>query len=441
MKVTISKESVVYQGSAFEDSSWGYVQFPRMYVCPDGMLALTIHDGDDAWEDMGVKTKWCISRDNGLTWERADNHVERVVGDYLPNGDLLQFPLRQGFVCKMCELKGDRVQTQMLPSDKIVKEEDGSWPYADFMYRDIWGMRNYIFDVDKLPDKLFKKEWHGLRIKNGETQAVEEIAKITHPNMSLWGMERWGGENFAMMPPCPYGRRIRADKEGNLWITSYTGPHLNPYNGGVDVNSAAVLYKSCDNGHSFELAGYIPYIPNTTKHPTAHLCDGFTETDMEIMDDGSIIVLLRATGVFRGGPEWNPMYYARSTDGGKTFSEPEEFDNKGVLPNLLKLDCGVTLAAYGRPGIFVRATQDPSGVEWEAPIEIMTEGDRSSLMNNPPERPNFHQWAGSWCNVDLNPIGPNQAIIAFSDFYYPDRSGKTHKKLKTILTRIITIEE
>ena len=170
------------------------------------------------------------------------------------------------------------------------------------------------------------------------------------------------------------------------------------------------------------------------------MCDGFSETALEFMDDGSMIVLLRATGVFLGGPEWNPMYFARSTDGGKTFSEPQEFDKCGVLPNLLKLDCGVTLAAYGRPGIYVRATSDPHGVDWEDPIEVMTGEDRSSLMNDPPKRPNFHQWAGSCCNVDLKPIGPNQAILAYSDFYYPDQSGKTNKKLKTILTRVITVE-
>ena len=98
------------------------------------------------------------------------------------------------------------------------------------------------------------------------------------------------------------------------------------------------------------------------------------------------------------------------------------------------------MAAYGRPGIYIRGTSDPSGVEWEEPIEIMTPEDRSSLMNNPPERPDFHQWAGSCCNVDLKPIDKNHAILAYSDFYYPDQSGRTDKKLKTILTRIITVE-
>ena len=439
MKISVSKESVVYQGSAYEDSYWGEIQFPEILSCADGTLAIKTHAADDNWSEFGKnKDVWCISKDKGMTWERTDRALTREVGYLLPSGDRLYFPLVTGLSCKTADLKPARIVTQRLPSDRIVKEEDGSWPYPAFMYRDIWGSANYIYDFATLPDDYAKQEWLGYRIKKGESQGTEETVKVIHPNLSVRGVIR--GEDFVMAPFSPYGRGFRTDKEGNIWLTSYSGAHLNPYNGGVDLYGASLLYKSQDNGHTFELAGYIPYIPNTTKHPTAYMCDGFSEAALEFMDDGSTIVLLRATSVFLGGPEWNPMYFARSTDGGKTFSEPIEFDKCGVLPSLVKLDCGVTLAAYGRPGIYVRATKDRAGIEWEEPIEIMTGEDRSHLMNDPPKRPNFHQWAGSCCNVDLKPIGPNQALLAYSDFYYPDQSGKTDKKVKTILTRIITVE-
>lgn len=45
-------------------------------------------------------------------------------------------------------------------------------------------------------------------------------------------------------------------------------------------------------------------------------------------------------------------------------------------------------------------------------------------MNNPPERPDFHQWCGSCCNVDLKPLDANRAILIY---YVPDASGKTDK--------------
>ena len=439
MKISISKESVVYQGPAYEDSFWGEVQFPEIMKCADGTLAIKTHVADDNWREFGKnKDVWCISRDNGESWERTDNSVVFQTGNLLPNGDRLYFPMVTGITCNRSELKEARIVTQRLPSDRITKQADGSWPHPVFMYRDIFLNENYIYDMETIPDEYSKKEWLAYRILKGKFDAVPEKVKIVHPHMSVRGVV--GKDSMVMAPFSPYGRGFRVDNEGNVWLTSYTGAHLNPYNGGVDVCSASVLYKSTDNGRTFELSGYIPYIPNTTKHPTAYMCDGFSETAIEFMDDGSMIVLLRATSVFLGGPEWNTMYFARSTDGGKTFSEPTEFDKCGVMPNLLKLPCGVTLAAYGRPGIYVRGCSDPHGIDWEDPIEVMTGDDRSGLMNNPPKRPNFHQWAGSCCNVDLQPIGPNKAILTYSDFYYPDQSGKTNKRLKTILTRVITVE-
>ena len=84
----------------------------------------------------------------------------------------------------------------------------------------------------------------------------------------------------------------------------------------------------------------------------------------------------------------------------------------------------------------MRASEDPSGLRWEAPVEVMTPNDRSGLMNRPPVRPNFHQWAGSCCNVHAAILGPNKIIIAYSDFYVPDEKGI---KRKTILTQVIEV--
>ena len=100
------------------------------------------------------------------------------------------------------------------------------------------------------------------------------------------------------------------------------------------------------------------------------------------------------------------------------------------------LKCGVTLAVYGRPGIYVRATEDPSGLKWDAPVELMTPEDRSPLMNRRPERPDFHQWAGSCCNMTAAVIGDNKIVIAYSDFYVPDEKGI---KRKTCLSQVIEV--
>lgn len=266
-------------------------------------------------------------------------------------------------------------------------------------------------------------------------KTAEETVPLDVSYMSMNAVIKPNG-NINALPPYPIGH-IKEAPDKSIWACTYIGAHLNPFNKAPDVHSAVTLYKSTDNAKTFKLQSYIPFPFDTLKYPTAYLGNGFSENDIEFMDDGSIIILIRTTDVFSGGPEWNDMYYARSVDGGKSFSEPVSM-GCGILPSLCKLKCGVTLAAYGRPGIYIRPTKD--GKTWDAPIEIMSPNNRSHLMNNPPERPNFHQWAGSCCNVDLKALDDNHAMIVYSDFYYPDKSGKTNKKLKTVLFRLITVE-
>jgi hypothetical protein len=296
---------------------------------------------------------------------------------------------------------------------------------------------NYVYRRDTLPDNEQDNNWVYYRIKNGASEAVEETAKVERPyaslSLSLDGETAIGLSNF---PLCG----IKVDPEGNVWGVHYVFGHLNPVNGGPSPHEAVELYKSTDNCKTFQLQAYIPFIPDSVEEPTAYLSPSFNESAIEFMDDGSIIILMRTTNAY-WGPEWNPLYFARSTDGGKTFSKPVKFSEFGVLPRLVKLKCGVTLAAYGRPGIFVRAIDSSNGLTWGEPIEIMTPNDRSGLMNNPPERPDFHEYVGSCCNVDLKAIGDNQALLVYSDFFYPDKTGRTDKKVKTILSRIITVEK
>ena len=76
---------------------------------------------------------------------------------------------------------------------------------------------------------------------------------------------------------------------------------------------------------------------------------------------------------------------------------------------------------------------------WDDGLEIMTDADRSGLANEPPAKPNFHQWAGSCCNCTMVATGENKAVLAFSDFYTLDADGIKKKAIETV--EIVTEKE
>ena len=95
------------------------------------------------------------------------------------------------------------------------------------------------------------------------------------------------------------------------------------------------------------------------------------------------------------------------------------FDTVGVLPQLLTLDCGVTLATYGRLGLFLRATGDASGVSWEQPIEL-------ELSEGPEFRSCYY--------THMIPLDKNTALLAYSDFHHPQPNGQGEGKAIMVRT-------
>ena len=439
MKIKIGEPTIIHQGPPSEECPWGVMQFPFVFKAKDGKIYVKMLALAEDWATIGTKSShiWFCSENEGESWTQVEEPIGSN-GTELPNGESIYFPTRDAIILDPKEIKYWPGFTGQLPSDKPVKEPDGSMPYPTYRFYDQGLQLNLVYDFDHLPDEYAKKEWLIERTDvNGNTKL--ETARLDIPTLSGVGVIQHGGK-FVMLRPAPWAKGPKIAPDGSVWITTYTFGHLNPYNKAPSPRSAILVYKSTDNAKSFQLHSYIQNNFDTNKRHNAWIGNGVNESDIAFMDDGSMIIIMRTVDVFGGGPEWSDLLIARSTDGGKTWSEPEVFDT-GILPSLVKLGCGVTLAAYGRPGIFVRGTTDPSGMKWEDPVEVMTPGDRSSLMNNPPERPDFHQWCGSCCNVDLKPLDDNRAILIYSDFYVPDASGKTDKKLKSMMCRIITVNK
>ena len=307
-------------------------------------------------------------------------------------------------------------------------------------YSDIFEQKFKVYYLDTLPDGMVEKRFFFYRLKAGETQASVEYSPVdwkyrtvvSFPPHHATREDKFDKNSIMISQAGLYGcRNVSVAPDGSLYVAHYCGNTADPFTGVYHGCTSTFIFRSTDEGKSWETIGYIPYQPDETKDELAHLKSGFDEPSIAFLPNGEMLCLMRTCDVFYGAPEWGPTYLSRSSDGGRTWSKPEYFKDRGALPCLLQLECGVTLAVITRPGIYVYASYD-GGKTWDDGLEIMTDQDRSGLANEPPARANFHQWAGSCCNTSILALDKNKAILAFSDFYIPDETGVKRKGIKTV---------
>ena len=74
----------------------------------------------------------------------------------------------------------------------------------------------------------------------------------------------------------------------------------------------------------------------------------------------------------------------------------------------------------------MRATQDPAGMAWEKPYELM---------------PSFYgkrePWGQSCYYTGMLPLDDDTAMLVYSDFYVPDKEGI---KRKSIMVRTVHVD-
>ena len=82
---------------------------------------------------------------------------------------------------------------------------------------------------------------------------------------------------------------------------------------------------------------------------------------MKRLPGGDLVCVMRTGGNL---PKWYPLYAARSSDEGRTWSKPEPFTDRGVWPNLCVATNGVIACTYGREGNWLVFSTD-NGKTWQ----------------------------------------------------------------------------
>jgi hypothetical protein len=362
---------------------WGPYQFPGLERLPDGAIQLSFHVEADSATAYGKPAARAVSADEARTWKLLPREA---AGDgtaaawqqpplRLPNGDTIwavqQRPLE--------------VASLKLPVEPIGRFSN----YTDVAY----------YRIADLPPEC-ADGWYLMRLPAGGVAPRKERATVRLPGELRCVTER--------VMPRPWLQTLFLAPDRSIWAVQYD---TRLADGGFKKHWWAMILRSTDGGRSFDLWSEIPYMPDAVADPKASARGGFTEPTICFMADGAAICLLRTTD--DKGP--GPLYLSRSTDQGKTWSRPAVFDDLGVWPQMLRLKNGVTLASYGRPGLYVRGTADPAGLTWGRRVTVVPPGKIST----------------DTCSYTaLLPMGDDRALLAYSEFNLPDAEGRPCKAMR-----------
>ncbi|MBQ8611979.1 MAG: exo-alpha-sialidase [Oscillospiraceae bacterium] len=393
----ISEPAVVGQG---ESDIWGHYQFPHLTRTTGGNILYEWAMHYDDYRYHGT-TSYAVSEDGGLTWrEKTDADIS-----------LSPHPLGNGKVFS------DFVPLPGIHADFIDKyTPDALSPAGKFLMRDQGSMHLRIYRAEKVKEFTPSYTAREADPVTGERSAFD--VQVNWPHLPLWVYP----DNTLMPPSLPNdsdGCMLQLDD--GLYLCKYTVGFDSATGEDVPVSGhySVYIFRSTDCGRTWDYVSQVS--PGRDLFSDAPGYEGLCEPMMTKTADGTVIMLMRS-GSFL------PCYITRSADNCRSWSTPELFDENGVFPQLLTLECGVTLASYGRAPIWLRATGDAAGIDWQEHIHIpvTADGDES------------YTGMTSCGYTSMLALDDHTALLAYSDFRLPGPDGTP---MKSLLVRRITVVE
>ena len=147
-----------------------------------------------------------------------------------------------------------------------------------------------------------------------------------------------------------------------------------------------------DGGETWHYRGTVPPLPEMGD-------EGWAEPGLALLPNGDLLTVLR------NGEGNAPLYFSRSTDGGRTWSDPVRSRLHGQYPGLLTTSSGLIITTYGRPDNRLAVCLDGEGEGWPYEIIVST--------------------APGWQGVTAVETTPDELLVVFEDLLWkPERDDR-----------------
>ena len=384
----IGEPIVVTQG-AVGDNAWGHYQFPGLSYTLDGNILATWNYTSDTIDDYVNTVRQKVSTDGGLTWSDDASLCSTPDKFQMSNGKYFA-----GF---------ERANAHYATWQNEY-EPGYTWSAWDGNYK--------LFFAEDMPKNEDTTVW-GYEYDPATGEKTKFECTVNWPQAAI--TEFPGGKIYPMTQMFALSQDAIITIDGVMYLAMY----FYGFNSYATTREAAVMsinryystyvFSSEDNGRTWNFLSQVLPMSDLT------YSEGLCEPCMNLMPDGSVLMLMRSGG------DGKPSYWVRSTNNCESWSYPKKFDDIGVLPQMVTLGSGVTIATYGRPYMRIRATADPTGKTWQEGMTF----DMYSGENN-----------ASCYYTDLLALDDTHALWIYSDFKYPNADGVL---VKSIITRVITV--
>ncbi len=397
MKKIVVKNSVVIDRSTTESLLWGGYQIPYIRYA-DGVLCVKFMGRKDSIESYGMEgfdPIYC-SRDGGQTWTRGNLSDWRRTAPMLPNGDRLDFIQRKNIIT-----------TQTPP--KKTKMGNGSGEV-------------YVYTIDELTGIVggLDKSFTVSRLRPNEAEPREEICRVNWKDMPTNCYHKEG--EFLFTNISPGENDFKVDKNGTVWLPVYADAAESEHEPITSRYNSVHLLRSDDCGHTWDYVSSVYYDP-ACNVSDAYSVEGFNEATLEILDNGDFLMIMRSGSLHpkrQAGRPFPKMFAVRSSDGGKSWSKPELFYDYGIHPHSLRTKDGAILLISGRPGVYVRTCEDPTGKNWSEITELVSVPEADVMTK-------YYEYTCS--NADICITDDGRIFAAYSDFRYRDDAGTPAKSI------------